>query len=120
MLRNPTGGIYMKSQLIAVLLVIGLPTICISSQTSSFHCPNGIVSVGDTKQEVAEKCGKPTGKNYTDVEPMVGSSAFKDRNSYSYDSHWTYDPGPNGFVYVIEFRGGKVRYIDNTERYGSR
>jgi len=105
---------------IVVLLFVCLPGICIGSQTNSFQCPNGIVSVGDTREEVAIKCGKPTTKIYTEVSPMTGTDAYRDRNSYTYESHWTYDPGPNGFVYRVEFRGGKVRYIDNTEKYGSR
>jgi len=106
--------------LVVVFLLSALPVTCLSSSTSSFQCPNGIVSVGDTREEVATKCGKPTGKTYTDITPIVGSDAYRERNSYSYESHWTYDPGPNGFVYKVEFRDGKVRYIENTEKYGSR
>jgi hypothetical protein len=102
------------------LSLIALPAVCLGSQTSSFQCPNGIVSVGDTREEVATKCGRPTGKTYTEVTPLAGSDAYRDRNSYSFESHWSYDPGPNGFVYKVEFRGGKVRYIENTEKYGSR
>lgn len=105
---------------IILLLSLVLPSICIGSQTSSFQCPNGIVSVGDTREEVSNKCGMPTGRTITEVTPIAGSDAYRDRNSYSYESHWTYNPGPNGFVYRVEFRGGKVRYIENTERYGSR
>jgi hypothetical protein len=102
------------------LMLFGLPGICIASPTNSFQCPNGIVSIGDTREEVADKCGKPTTKTYTEVSPIAGSDAYRERNSYTYESHWTYDPGPNGFVYRVEFRGGKVRYIENTETYGSR
>jgi len=103
------------------LLLIGLPGVCIgSSQTSSFQCPHGIVSVGDTREEVAKKCGNPDAKLFTEVSPISGSDAYRERKTYTYESHWTYDPGPNGFVYRLEFRDGKVRSIVNTERYGSR
>lgn len=106
--------------LIVGLLLIGLPAICVSSsQTSSFQCPNGIVSVGDTREEVANKCGTPGRKTYTERSPLTGSDTYRDRNTYIYESYWTYDPGPNGFVYRLEFRDGKVRFIVNTERYGS-
>jgi hypothetical protein len=110
----------MRSLIAVSLVMLGVPATCIGSQTNSFQCLSGIVSVGDTREEVATKCGNPSAKAYTDVSPMGGSAAFKERNSYSYESHWTYDPGPNGFVYKIEFRGGKVRSIENTEKYGSR
>jgi hypothetical protein len=107
--------------LVAGLLLIGLPVTCpASSQTNSFQCPNGIVAVGDTREEVATKCGKPTKRTYTEVSPIAGTDAYRDRKTYTYESHWSYDPGPNGFVYKLEFSGGKVRQILNTEKYGSR
>jgi secreted trypsin-like serine protease len=84
------------------------------------QCPNGIVSIGDTREEVARKCGKPNSKVYTEVSPFGGSEAYRERKTYTYESNWTYDPGPNGFVYRLEFSDGKVRFIENTERHGSR
>jgi hypothetical protein len=102
------------------VLLFCLPGICnSSSQTNSFQCPNGIVSVGDTREEVADKCGKPNSKIYTEVSPLVGSDAYRERNTHTYETYWKYDPGPNGFVYRVEFRGGKVHRIENTEMYGS-
>jgi len=103
------------------ILVSGLPGMCFgSSQTNSFQCSNGIVSVGDTVEEVASKCGEPSGKIITEISPLTGSDAYRGRNTHTFESHWTYNPGPNGFIYRLEFRGGKVRYIENTERYGSK
>jgi hypothetical protein len=111
----------MKIIIVASLLAT-LPGVCNgSSLTSSFQCSNGIVSVGDTIEDVAAKCGRPDGKTSTEVTPVYKrSSAFREKNSYTYESHWTYDPGPNGFVYILEFYDGKVIRISNTDRYGSR
>src|SRR5512136_656221 len=93
------------------LLLIGMPGICIGSgQTSSFQCPNGIVSIGDTREEVANKCGTPNKKMYTEISPVAGSDAYKEWKTYTYESQWTYDPGPNGFIYILEFWKGKVRF----------
>jgi len=103
------------------LLLLGLPGMCISaSRTSSFQCPNGIVSVGDTKEEVASKCGDPSQREFTELTPIGRSEAYKERNTHTYESAWIYDPGPNGFVYRLKLNDGKVRYIENTEQYGSR
>jgi len=107
--------------LIISMALISLPSVCIASgQVGSFHCSNGIVSIGDTLDEVMSKCGPPTQKTFTEISPLVGSAAYRERNTHIVESHWTYDPGPNGFVYKLEFRDGKVRYIENTEKYGSR
>jgi hypothetical protein len=106
---------------IVVLVLISQPVICFSSsQTSSFQCPNGIVSVGDTREEVRSKCGAPSSKIFTEVSPLAGSDAYRERKTHVNESHWTYNPGPSGFVYRLEFMGGKVRFIENTEKYGSR
>jgi hypothetical protein len=103
------------------IALVCLPSICIAAgQTGSFHCSNGIVSIGDTLEEVMSKCGPPTKKTFTEISPLTGSTAYRERNTHVVESHWMYDPGPNGFVYKLEFRDGKVRYIENTEKYGSR
>lgn len=110
----------MKWFLCAWVLILLPVTMCAAGQTSSFQCLNGIVSVGDTLEEVAAKCGQPNGTILTTVSPLTGSDAYQERKSKTFQSHWTYDPGPNGFIYRVEFRAGKVRYIENTERYGTR
>lgn len=103
------------------LLLIGLSgTYVGASQTSSFQCPNGLVSIGDTREEVLNKCGTPSTKIFTELSPLGGSEAYRERKTVINESHWTYNPGPNGFVYRIEFLSGKVRYIENTEKYGSK
>jgi hypothetical protein len=108
------------------ILIIGIALICLpgvcsaSGQTGSFHCSNGIVSIGDTLEEVMSKCGPPSKKTYTEISPLVGSTAYRTRSTHTVESHWTYDPGPNGFVYTLEFRDGKVRFIENSERYGTK
>jgi hypothetical protein len=110
----------MKSFLFVSVLLL-LSGMCFAaSQTSSFQCLHGIVSVGDTLGEVAAKCGQPSGTIETTIYPLTGSDAYQERKSKTFQSHWTYDPGPNGFIYRVEFRAGKVRYIENTERYGTR
>jgi hypothetical protein len=108
-------------RLLISMALISLPCVCIASgQTGSFRCSNGIVSIGDTLEEVVSKCGPPSQKKFTEISPLTGSAAYRERNTHRVESHWTYDPGPDGFVYKLEFRDGKVRYIENTEKYGSR
>lgn len=59
---------------------------------SILHCPAGIVTIGDTRFSVLEKCGKPT---FTD----------------EYGDVWVYDYGPSEFVRYITFVGDKVERI---------
>jgi hypothetical protein len=51
---------------------------------SVIQCPGGIISVGDTRFEVIEKCGKPT--------------SVEDNGNI-----WIYDYGPTEFVRYITF-----------------
>lgn len=103
------------------LFIIALPAISFSgTQAISLQCVNGIVSPGDTMEEVANKCGTLSSRGYTEYSPMGGSAAYRERRTTIAETRWTYDIGSNNFVYFVEFSGGKVRYIENTEKYGSR
>jgi hypothetical protein len=59
---------------------------------SVIQCPGGIISVGDTRFEVMEKCGEPTR-----VE--------------DYGNIWIYDYGPTEFVRYITFVDDEVERI---------
>jgi hypothetical protein len=59
---------------------------------SVIQCPGGIISVGDTRFEVTEKCGEPT--------------RVEDNGDI-----WIYDYGPTEFVRYITFVEDKVERI---------
>jgi hypothetical protein len=59
---------------------------------SVIQCPGGVISVGDTRFEVTEKCGKPT--------------SVEDNGRI-----WIYDYGPTEFVRYITFVQDRVERI---------
>jgi hypothetical protein len=66
--------------------------------TDSLQCDGGIISAGDTKFQVQQKCGEPTSK-----EGM--------------GNVWIYNFGSSQFVYYITFIGNQVERIQ-TGGYG--
>jgi len=62
------------------------------NDSDSCRCEGGIISIGDTKYDVKEKCGDP---KYIEEDGTI----------------WVYDFGPTEFVYYITFGDGRVRRI---------
>ncbi|MDD3294874.1 MAG: DUF2845 domain-containing protein [Geobacteraceae bacterium] len=75
------------------------------AHADSFRCPNGsLVSTGDSISEVSLKCDAPTSVVRRDdpVETAWGKTAYVEVQE------WTYNQGPNQFVYFLVFRGGRL------------
>lgn len=80
------------------------------------------VEVGDRKIDVLLKCGRPTftEKKKEDQFHSIFSERDKIFEERQYDvtfEEWTYNLGPNNFIYFIEFENGKVRKIESGD-YG--
>lgn len=121
----------MKSTVAAAAFILCL--LCVEAQgESNFRCGNEVVSVGDTIYAVLQDCGAPDlreirvterirarrgGESYDTriVKVPVGS---KYQGVSSGDEMWYYDPGPTGFVYVLEFAKSRLSSIKK-EGYGS-
>ena len=58
------------------------------------RCPGGVISIGDQRYSVLEKCGKPT-----------ATEDWGDR--------WVYNRGPDEFVLYITFVNDLVERIQN-------
>ena len=58
------------------------------------RCPGGVISIGDQRYNVLEKCGKPT--------------AIED-----WGDRWMYDRGPDEFILYITFVNDLVERIQN-------
>ena len=89
---KPAGWLKISHALLAVGMLAGL-----NCTAAAMRCGTELVNRGDTQQDVALKCGKPT---------------FVEQN------HWIYNLGPHTFVKTVRFRGGQVQSIDNGQ-YGS-
>jgi hypothetical protein len=101
---------------ILALALVGLASPAEASE-SSLRCEGGLVSPGDSKLDVLGKCG----------EPALRDSRTEERASAALDEHaqavsgirisavvddWTYNFGPQRFMYVVSLEGGKVVAIE--------
>ena len=71
---------------------------------SSYNCPRGIVALGDTTYEVAQRCGTPTG-----IETVSGAGAD------DIVENWYFDRAGR-IPYVFRMRGGRLNAIDRHAR----
>src|SRR5690349_19258886 len=106
----------------AAVLVLGL--IAASPAFASLRCGSKIVTEGDTRSEVAAKCGEPA-----DIVKM--SSVFRRPVLWVYGrpqfigedyieipvEAWVYNFGPNKFMRRLQFENGVVAKIE-TLGYG--
>ena len=77
-----------------------------------------MVEPGDRKIDVLMKCGRPTLKDEK-VEEQYDSifreqdRFFEEQISYRVIEEWTYNFGPNYFLYFIKLENGRVRRIES-------
>lgn len=99
-----------------ILLVVGILGALGSSYAqdslSSLRCGTRLVVVGETKTDVAVKCGPPLNQQY------VGEKIV--RTPYGYDKivveEWVYNFGPTDFLHTLRFEGGRLAIIFRGER----
>jgi len=91
--------ITMKNRKACVILLLSLLLLFVNQAFASeledydvIQCGGGLVSIGDSKYSVSEKCGKPT------YEEDFGNV-------------WIYDYGPGEFVRYITFVDDRVERI---------
>jgi len=80
------------------------------------------VEVGDRKIEVLMKCGQPTLVDKRSEEQLHSrwteeGRIFEERETYTTIEEWTYNFGPNNFMYSIKFENGRVRKVESGD-YG--
>jgi hypothetical protein len=108
-------------------LVIAFGLLAASPSFAALRCGSKIVSEGDTRDEVAAKCGEPT-------DVIAGRSVFRRPVVWDYRGRphyigedfmeipvesWVYNLGPNKLMRRIRFEGGIVVEIE-TLGYGYR
>jgi hypothetical protein len=89
----------------------------------SFRCKNDLVSVGDARASVLQKCGEPVVKDAfcKPAEPQTvpanppGTSVVVVAPCENVDE-WTYNPGYGQFMTTLRFEAGKLTAI----KYGDR
>jgi hypothetical protein len=93
----------------AIFLITLLHAAVLRADSLTFQCPNGtFVSRGDRMGEVKVKCDPPT-----DVNKWKETRGSHNRWEEIQIEQWTYNPGPQGFLYVLTFENGVVKKIEN-------
>lgn len=97
--------------------------LLISQPAHALRCHGSLVSIGNTKSEVVNKCGEPEDIVYWTEERLTGnryyyryrhdSSGEKKYKSYGYKEiveveEWTYNFGPHRFMRHLIFVKGRV------------
>lgn len=92
----------------------------------SMRCGSKLVMIGETKVEVASKCGDPTLREKITHSTAVKKSGKKSAQKSSgksggggtkseersrVDEQWTYDLGPRDFIYTLTFEGVELKNI---------
>ena len=93
------------NRILAVLImfcIFSSPTLCIADDygPQTLRCNSMMISVGAMKAEVLASCGNP----------MSRSASFGSPET------WTYNFGPNDFVYSLSFESQKLVKIDKGNR----
>lgn len=97
--------------LAALLLIMFLGVDpAFSTDWDTFRCKNGLVSRNDTMAEVIKKCGQPSLTNKRE-ETYYRSGALI---IYTVEE-WTYNEGPNEFMYLLRFENGRVARIESLD-----
>jgi hypothetical protein len=100
---------------IKVILKSAVTAVCLAMTASvaladNFRCPNdNIVSTGDRVSLVTAKCDTPSSIARRE-EPVKNEEG---RTVYVEVQEWTYNRGPNEFVYVLIFRNGVLKEVLN-------
>ena len=97
---------YFKWILICVLIAFA---VGVSFAGSSIRCGNNLISVGDLKIKVLDRCGEPISKEEIELDPY----RRKGRNSkYRFLEQWIYE-FHYGYYDVLTFKGGKLIKIES-------
>lgn len=75
------------------------------AQAETLRCGSQLVSLGDRRFEVLQKCGEPAFRD------LIGYSlSANERREYSLEE-WVYGPR-NGMLSILTFEGNRLRQIE--------
>ncbi|MDZ7699792.1 MAG: DUF2845 domain-containing protein [Deltaproteobacteria bacterium] len=109
--------------LLSILLVFLFSSYTFAG--SDFRCSGKIISVGDMREYVLDKCGKPTQVEYrTEIASSGALQRYPERHEeFRYLMReievevWTYNLGSTQFIRYLIFKNGRLTHI-KTGDYG--
>ncbi len=103
-----------------VVLLLAFLFLTAEEGACAFWCGQRLVSEGDTKIEVLNKCGDPDWKEVRReiaYVPIVVGDTTSYVATTIYVEEWAYNLGPQQFIRYLRFENGKVARI-GTGDYG--
>jgi hypothetical protein len=99
-----------------------------TASAQSFRCKNDLVSVGDARAAVAQKCGEPVARDsfckpveiVTTTAPRTDGTAVVRVQSCENVDEWTYNPGYGQFMTTLRFEQGRLTAITYGDRVTSQ
>ncbi|WP_248804975.1 DUF2845 domain-containing protein [Pseudomonas sp. MWU13-2100] len=85
---------------------LALAVLAGQAQADTLRCGSRLISVGDRKSEVLDKCGEPRSQD------LVGYQRSFDRRTEVQIEEWVY-PQSGGMVQYLRFVGGRLERIDS-------
>ncbi|NWA29084.1 DUF2845 domain-containing protein [Pseudomonas gingeri] len=85
---------------------LALALLASQAQADTLRCGSQLISVGDRKSEVLDKCGEPRSQD------MLGYQRSFDRRTEVQIEEWAY-PQSGGMVQYLRFVGGRLERIDS-------
>jgi hypothetical protein len=121
---NDVKGVFAILAGILLTLSVQLSSVAARTTQNSLRCPGstGLISIGDTESEVLDKCGEPTSIEKMRVPGVYyGNPGEMGHEEYrtqiaregAATQKWTYDFGPNKFVYYLSFQEGELYRIES-------
>ena len=104
----------MKAIISTLLLCLIATNVFALGETESMRCNNGIVSPGDNRDTVIQKCGAPDNK--TAILNRRLKIGYK---TYYSTEKWLYDFGTQEFNYIVLFNGDRVSILFSTNDHGT-
>lgn len=98
------------------LTEIGVFILALLCSVAAFglRCGNDLVMLGDSAARIEQICGVPTSKVPLFEEKRIVNNR---EVTISQEEKWTYNFGPQDFLYVLRFVNDKLAAVD-TDGYG--
>jgi hypothetical protein len=92
-------------RILTVTLLLTLTSVSLQAQAETMRCGSQLVSLGDRRFEVLQKCGEPAFRDQ--VGYALGPN---ERREYQIEE-WVYGP-ENGMLSILTFEGTRLHAIE--------
>jgi hypothetical protein len=123
-----TTTLRMKTPLLPLAATLAGLLFAGTASAQSFRCKNDLVSVGEARAAVLQKCGEPVVKDafckpveiVTTAGPRTEASTVVRVQSCENVDEWTYNPGYGQFMTTLRFEQGRLAAITYGDRVTSQ